>query len=154
MIAMPITTAIPSLVFRKLKLAVKLQGAYWILLIYTIINSLTLAFFPDWRNLIFNCFGHVLDTQEEISDPRVFMQRLNEQGYKPTDHPGLGDIVLYTKHEGDLPLHAGILIGESTAESKFGKGYIYRHPLNAEYISSEYGNNIRFLTKRSEPSPK
>src|SRR3989338_8851332 len=83
----------------------------------------------------FNCFGHVLDTQEEISDPRVFMQRLNEQGYKPTDHPGLGDIVLYTKHEGDLPLHAGILIGESTAESKFGKGYIYRHPLNAEYIS-------------------
>ena len=49
-----------SLVFRKLKLAVKLQGAYWILLIYTIINSLTLVFFPDWRNLIFNRFGHVL----------------------------------------------------------------------------------------------
>ncbi len=102
----------------------------------------------------FNCFGHVLDTQEEISDPRVFMQRLNEQGYKPAEHPGLGDIVLYTKPEDDLPLHAGILIGKNTVESKLGKGHIYRHPLNAGYILSEYGDNIRFLTKRPELSPQ
>lgn len=49
-----------NFVFKKLKLAVKLQGAYWILLIYTIINSLTLAFSPNLRNLLFNRFGHVL----------------------------------------------------------------------------------------------
>ena len=55
-----LTLELVGLVFRKIKLVVKLQNAYWILLIYIVINSLTLAFSPNWRNLIFNRFGHVL----------------------------------------------------------------------------------------------
>ncbi|MFH1602081.1 MAG: DUF2238 domain-containing protein [Candidatus Shapirobacteria bacterium] len=44
----------------KLKLKLKFKGVYLLLLFYTIINSLVLAFFPNLRNLIFNRFGHLL----------------------------------------------------------------------------------------------
>jgi uncharacterized membrane protein YjdF len=49
-----------TFVFKKLKLTVNLRSVYWLLLSYTIVNSLTLALLPEWRNLLFNRFGHVL----------------------------------------------------------------------------------------------
>lgn len=49
-----------TFVFKKLKLIVNLHSVYWLLLSYTIVNSLTLALLTEWRDLIFNRFGHVL----------------------------------------------------------------------------------------------
>lgn len=49
-----------SFVFKKLKLTVNLHSVYWLLLSYTIVNSLILALLPEWRNLIFNRLGHVV----------------------------------------------------------------------------------------------
>lgn len=48
------------LILKRLKLTVDIKPAYLILLVYTIINSLTLAFCPQLRNLIFNRLGHFI----------------------------------------------------------------------------------------------
>ena len=49
-----------SFIFKRLNLAVDIKAGYLILFVYTIINSLTLAFWPQLRNLIFNRFGHLI----------------------------------------------------------------------------------------------
>ncbi len=94
-----------------------------------------------------NCFGYVLGTQEALS-PIVFMQRLNELGYVYTNTPKPGDIVRHHLFCRQLPRHAGVLEAESIVESKFGKGPVYRHPVDYYFVGTEYGKEVRFLTKR------
>jgi len=47
-------------ILKRLKRVVNITPAYLILLIYTVINSLTLAFYPQLRDMIFNRFGHLI----------------------------------------------------------------------------------------------
>lgn len=59
-IQLVILLEVVSFILKRLNLVIDIKPAYLILLVYTIINSLTLAYYPQLRDMIFNRFGHLI----------------------------------------------------------------------------------------------
>lgn len=59
-IQLVILLEVVSFILKKLNLIIDIKPAYLILLAYTVINSLTLAYYPQLRDVIFNRFGHLI----------------------------------------------------------------------------------------------
>lgn len=59
-IQLVILLEVVGFILKKLNLEVSIKPAYLILFAYTVINSLTLAYYPQLRDIIFNRFGHFI----------------------------------------------------------------------------------------------
>jgi|SRR3989338_4116512 len=55
-----IVLEVVNFILKRLKLAIDIKPAYLILIIYTVVNSLTLAYYPQLRDIIFNRTGHLI----------------------------------------------------------------------------------------------
>jgi hypothetical protein len=59
-IQLVILLEVAGLILKKLDLTIDIKPAYLVLLAYSVINSLTLAFYPQLKDLIFNRLGHFI----------------------------------------------------------------------------------------------
>ena len=93
----------------------------------------------DARDL-YSCEKYVLgsnklpwDSQHDWSSP--------PPGYVEVTHPQTNDLVIYF-NEG-RPNHLGRFTDNNSVKSKWGRGHIFQHPLDA--VPSFYGNEVRFF---------
>lgn len=72
--------------------------------------------------------------------------------FTPQKEPDIGDLVVYYWGEGIEPTHYGIYFSDEIVESKWGKNFVYRHPIF--YVDPVYGDTVKFFKVKEEFSQK
>ncbi len=76
------------------------------------------------------------------------LEHIVKPHFSITTSPTKGDLVAYFTYA-ESPVHWGVYMGSNYVESKWGKDYVYQHPIF--YVDDGSGNYVRFYSRTSTP---
>ncbi len=102
--------------------------------------------YVDCTEFVFRLLGTSQNTHPKEEIMRVIFSKYRQQN--PTDNLERGDIVMYGNSWFKTIEHVGIFLGNGYVLSKFGDGYVIKHPL--KQVLPKYGKPYAFLKKLPE----